>query len=62
MEKQPTSDNYNNHVVPSDTRFSSFIFIFDHEHRSRGPRNYFDDSELFLKKALELTKMLKELL
>ena len=47
--------------------------IFDREHRSRGPRNYFDDdddddvedddgSELFLKYFLELVKLLKNLL
>ena len=43
--------------------------IFDREHRSRGPRNHFDDdddddddSNFFLKKALKLTKMLKEIL
>ena len=41
--------------------------FFDREHRSRGPRNHFDDdddddSNFFLKKALKLTKMLKEIL
>ena len=39
-----------------------FFHIFDREHRSRGPRNHFDDSELFLKQALKSTKMFKELL
>ena len=58
MITKPTVENLDYRLRYQFILADDFEFFFDREHRSRGPRNYFEDGDesTFLKKVVKMAK------